>query len=133
MTELILANISAERIAEALPKGRRIRQDEYKACCPSHSDNNPSLSISQKADKVLVHCWSGCSQAEVIDALRSMHLWPDKKKVRSHPGFTKGEREYMAIWVATFQANTAKGHQPTPEETQKYERYCRVIGRILND
>ena len=58
--------ITAEQIANSLPKCRRLKPDEYKACCPAHDDNSPSLSISQKSDSVLVYCWSGCSQSEVL-------------------------------------------------------------------
>ena len=46
------------------------------ACCPAHDDKNPSLSISEgRQGVVLVKCWSGCSQTEVISALRDRGLW----------------------------------------------------------
>lgn len=42
----------------------------WMACCPVHDDSNPSLSITQKADgTVLVHCFAGCAQSDVCDAL----------------------------------------------------------------
>ena len=49
----------------------------WTACCPAHADHNPSLSISEgrTTGKVLVKCWAGCSQDEVISALRGMGLW----------------------------------------------------------
>ncbi len=48
------------------------------ARCPAHDDRSPSLSIS-KADngRVLVKCFAGCSQAQVIEALRSRGLWEE--------------------------------------------------------
>ena len=49
---------------------------EGTARCPAHDDHSPSLSIGVGADgKTLVHCHAGCSQAQVIDALRAMGLW----------------------------------------------------------
>ena len=46
------------------------------ACCPAHDDKKPSLSISEgRQGVVLVKCWSGCAQADVIQALRDRGLW----------------------------------------------------------
>lgn len=45
--------------------------------CPAHDDRSPSLSVDTGADgKPLVHCLSGCTQDEVISALRALDLWP---------------------------------------------------------
>ena len=41
----------------------------YKARCPAHDDTNPSLSLTEKNGKVLLHCHAGCSQQAVLDAL----------------------------------------------------------------
>ena len=50
------------------------------ACCPGHDDHDPSLSISERDGKVLVHCWAGCSQKDVISALRAMGLWGSEQR-----------------------------------------------------
>jgi len=44
--------------------------------CPAHDDQRPSLSVNEKAGKVLVKCHAGCSQDAVIEALRKRGLWP---------------------------------------------------------
>lgn len=42
--------------------------DRFQACCPAHSDKHPSLSICFTKDgKVLLHCFAGCSTAEVLE------------------------------------------------------------------
>jgi hypothetical protein len=44
----------------------------YMARCPAHDDQNPSLSITDSSDgKILMHCHAGCSQHDVINALRA--------------------------------------------------------------
>ena len=49
-----------------------------KACCPSHEDRHPSLSISDGDDgKLLVHCHAECAQDAVVDGLRQRGLWPE--------------------------------------------------------
>jgi putative DNA primase/helicase len=45
------------------------------AKCPAHDDRNPSLSIRVDQGKVLLHCHAGCSQQNVIAALKSRGLW----------------------------------------------------------
>jgi hypothetical protein len=43
---------------------------------PAHSDDNPSLTVSDRDNgKVLVHCKSGCGQEAVIEVLRERGLW----------------------------------------------------------
>lgn len=50
------------------------------ARCPVHDDRTPSLSITDRGGKVLVHCFGGCSQAAVVAALRSRGLWPNRER-----------------------------------------------------
>jgi putative DNA primase/helicase len=54
------------------------------ALCPAHDDHNPSLAISEKNGKVLVHCHAGCSQRDVLDALKHRSIEinaPEQKRV----------------------------------------------------
>jgi hypothetical protein len=43
------------------------------ARCPSHPDKNPSLSIKEENDRILLTCWAGCAAAEIVKAL-GLHL-----------------------------------------------------------
>jgi len=45
--------------------------------CPAHSDPGPSLSITDKDGKLLVHCHGGCGGVSVITVLRERGLWPE--------------------------------------------------------
>jgi len=66
--------INAAQITEAL--GGRRSGLEYVARCPAHDDSEPSLSLRDAPDGlVLVHCFGGCEQSRVIDALCSLGLW----------------------------------------------------------
>lgn len=66
--------LSAEEIAFQL-RGYRTRNG-FMACCPAHDDKNPSLSLRETEGKILFHCFAGCSQSSVLDALQSQGLWP---------------------------------------------------------
>ncbi|MER8435399.1 AAA family ATPase [Mesorhizobium sp. M1312] len=43
--------------------------------CPAHDDQNPSLHVSNGRKGVVVRCHAGCSQENVIAALRQHGLW----------------------------------------------------------
>ena len=47
--------------------------DEWKARCPAHDDNNPSLSVTVGHDyPVLLHCHAGCDFSSIADELDSL-------------------------------------------------------------
>src|SRR5215469_7436838 len=81
--------LSAEELASAL--GARRYGKNWRGPCPSptHDDRNPSLDITQAGDRVLFICRAGCSQTEVIQALRSRGLWARRgESVSRRPRFT---------------------------------------------
>jgi hypothetical protein len=49
----------------------------WRAACPVHGgDSGSSFSISESSDgQALVHCFAGCPQDAVIEALRARGLW----------------------------------------------------------
>ena len=44
--------------------------------CPCHDDHTPTLKVTLEDGKILVHCYAGCQQKAVVDALKSRGLWP---------------------------------------------------------
>jgi hypothetical protein len=56
--------------------GGRKSGTRWMARCPAHDDRTPSLSIREApSGKLLVHCFAGCKQDQVIDALLAQGLW----------------------------------------------------------
>lgn len=53
-----------------------------KARCPAHDDRNASLHVTQRGDRVLVKCFAGCAQDDLLDALRTRGLWPERRADR---------------------------------------------------
>ena len=43
--------------------------NKWKALCPIHGDDNPSISITIKDDKILMKCLAGCSTSDVLSAV----------------------------------------------------------------
>lgn len=55
-----------ERIADLFDAERNC--DGWRACCPAHDDNTPSLSINEGKDgRILIHCHAGCETKEVLE------------------------------------------------------------------
>lgn len=77
--------MSVEVLLSKLDKVKSTGKGRWIACCPAHNDLVPSLAITIKEGKTLVHCFSGCS---VYDVLLSVNmqindLFPDSSP-RSH-------------------------------------------------
>jgi len=43
-------------------------------CCPAHDDRTPSLSITLGKRAILVHCFAGCSNEAVIEAMAGLGI-----------------------------------------------------------
>jgi hypothetical protein len=68
--------VNAESIAAALGGAKR-SGNAWKAKCPAHVDDDPSLALADDENgRVLVYCHAGCSQDAVIGKLRKGGLWP---------------------------------------------------------
>src|SRR5689334_24396862 len=70
--------MTADSIARGL--GARKSGTGWMAKCPAHDDRNPSLSIRELDGKVLLHCHAGCTQADVIGALKARGLWDEAQE-----------------------------------------------------
>jgi hypothetical protein len=82
---------SAEFIAKRLDKVTRTTRG-WKACCPAHDDNEPSLDLEDgKNGQPLIVCRAGCPQPKLIAALRDKGLWltPSSSKKPGARSMTK--------------------------------------------
>ena len=57
--------MSLAELLDAL-QGVRKSGDGWIALCPAHEDNHPSLSITEKDDKLLVYCHAGCPFERIL-------------------------------------------------------------------
>ena len=68
-TALRIVENPIDRLLSRLDSVRRAGSG-YTAKCPAHSDRNASLSVSEAdGGKVLLHCFAGCSAADVLAAV----------------------------------------------------------------
>lgn len=59
----------ADLLLARLDRVKQTAADSWLACCPSHDDRSPSLSIKQVDDRILVHCFSGCEAGSILAAV----------------------------------------------------------------
>jgi hypothetical protein len=89
--------VNAESIARALGGAAKI-VDGWKAKCPAHRDDTPSLALTDGNDgRVLVYCHAGCAQADVIAALAATGLWPNGEQVVQQPAAQAEKAEKTPI------------------------------------
>lgn len=73
--------MNAEKLLAQCKKVRETGRGTWVACCPAHEDKNPSMTVRELADgMVLVHCFAGCGAGDIISAvgLQFDDLFPDK-------------------------------------------------------
>jgi len=62
--------MSADTLLSQLARFKRTGNNRWLACCPAHLDKRPSLAVRELDDeRVLIHCFAGCSVEEVLDAV----------------------------------------------------------------
>lgn len=80
------------------------------ARCPSHGDDNPSLSIARGEDgRWLVHCHAGCTAEQVVEAvgLKMRDLMPDSPSAARPSGQKKKWRKWVCDYIYEDEDGTA--------------------------
>jgi hypothetical protein len=105
--------MSARDVAAAL--GGHRSGSGYLARCPlpSHGrgrgDRNPSLSLADGTDRLLVRCHSGCDPRELLAELRARGFFDDDgptDRRRPHPPQSEPRREFAPLALAMWNAAT---------------------------
>ena len=72
----------AEKLISRLDGVRTTGNDRWLARCPAHDDKSPSLAIREVDDRVLIHCFAGCSPQEIVSVvgLDLSDLFPESRE-----------------------------------------------------
>ena len=103
----------------------RSSPNSFKAKCPAHDDGKPSLAITDLGNKWVLHCWAGCSNADILAALGLTWsaLFSDTDKLRKQVGPTSAEKlsviEHELRCVETGLARAAAGQALSNTDKQR--------------
>lgn len=72
----------AEDLIARLEKVRKAGERSWSARCPAHADKGPSLHVTDNDGTILIHCFAGCSPAEIAAAagINLSDLFPPRNK-----------------------------------------------------
>lgn len=109
-------------LAETLNKLKGVRDSgagQYTALCPAHDDTNPSLSVTWKDGKALLHCHAGCAQDDVRRAAKLQkwgHTSPrEVEKVYEY----RDEDDELSYEVVRYRPKTFRPRRPDPNDPLK--------------
>ena len=74
----------ADNLLSRLEKVKAKGDNSWMACCPAHDDKNPSLIVTEKDERVLIHCFSHqCDVSDIVHAvgLELSDLFPENIKI----------------------------------------------------
>lgn len=124
-----------------LDKVRANGEGRWQACCPSHDDRSPSLSIKEDTSgKVLIHCWAGCDSRDVMAAigLTLADLYPDTLERGSRDSMPEWKRrEYReiltqeALVIACYKADRQAGRSIVHEDLLRVKKAITRKNKIL--
>lgn len=118
-------------------KGVKAGGSGWTAQCPGHPDKEPSLSISEADDKILLHCHAGCSPEAILDAvgLKMADLFT---KPLPHPRDTKkivAEYDYVdregILLYQTVRYIPKDFRQRRPNDRGGWEWSIKGVKRVL--
>lgn len=106
----------------------------WMALCPAHADSVASLSLRLNGNKLLVHCFAGCTAEEVVAAagLTMRDLFP---RGRASEGWRPGpsfdiDHELMILGFAEFYR--LRDEPLTPIDAARLRRARKLLARWLD-
>ncbi len=121
-----------DRLLPRLEGVKATGADRYVAKCSGHDDKRPSLTIRALPDgRILVHCWAGCSAAEIVHGagLTLADLFPPRPpEHHAGPIPTRSRWDRAAAWqcvaheaavAAVVAADAAAGRLVTADDAER--------------
>lgn len=113
-------------ILDRLEKVKEVKPGEFIACCPAHEDRSPSMAIADKGDRILIHCFGGCTFDEIRAALdlQPQDFFADGKAPKSAaPGVSqRALHSALALELITayvVACDRSKGRQITRDDAAR--------------
>jgi len=129
MTQITSAAELANALGDAKSHG-----NEWTARCPAHDDSNPSLWFRDGENAVVLFCHAGCSQEEVLSALKKRDIFISYDKAQS---LSKLPRGIPPFWPPASILKR-QGLEPNAENRKAYRAHWtyrdpsgEIVGHIV--
>lgn len=117
---------------------------KWLARCPAHDDRSPSLAIREVDDRILIHCFSGCSAQQVLQAvgLQMADLFPDRfaNPYAPKPRFPKFSAYELfpllvqeAVILALAWSDTLAGKVLSDNDQQRVQQAFQSVMRLHSE
>jgi hypothetical protein len=114
-----------DKVLERLDGVVSCGEERWKAKCNVHEDSSPSLNITVKDRKLLMHCFScGAKGDSVVESmgLKVSDLFQDQREYKPDPNFMlKKTQEEDDMFIPIYQAAKAKGEIPCHSDYKLYQ------------
>jgi putative DNA primase/helicase len=127
--------MDAQTISDAL--GGKRSGKGYRSACPvcGGSDKSTKFTMTDASDRVLVHCYAGCSFADISAELRRRGLWPDSTQEQKHV-FQKKKHQQAVEYADTVKmiADSAieRGDDLSEQDKEVIEKAGLTIGGFVD-
>jgi hypothetical protein len=113
-------------LKDILPKLKKVKVVNGKtwACCPVHEDNNPSMTLTERDGKVLIHCFScQASGLEVVNALGVSPnvLFENEGERRAIPQRVIEKAKEDLYFISIYENEKEKGGRITWNDQKRYK------------
>lgn len=134
--------MSIDSLLSRLSKVKKTSNSTWLACCSSHEDRSPSLSVKQSDDgRILVYCFAGCSTDDVLgavgltmDDLFDQPLFHKAKPIRGTKVFPRDvlealRTEIMIVAITAFELRKGKALSEADQARLElaYERFTNAV------
>ncbi len=110
---------AVDKVLATLDRVKSAGHGQWKARCPAHDDNNPSLSVSEGENgAVLIKCFAGCDTANVVGAmgLQMTDLFPENTR-KTSKGNSAINRQFLRD--AGAKRETVKAPAAEPDKPKR--------------
>lgn len=100
--------------------GRQSVADGFKARCPSHADEGPSLHVTRKgAAGAVVHCFAGCEYQAIVDAARDGRTEDATTSTPDPVPRETGDKRDPIEWLAEYTGVPVESLRSLPLEARE--------------
>jgi len=127
--------VTPEEFVSSLRNVKKRGHNKWLCSCPSHNDDDPSLSVTTTpTGKILLHCFAGCSASSVVQSmgLSLEDLFPDAY-AENPMAFAKREMiarakkddsdDFKVTWVAIALRQMADGQSLSVKDKEKFKAF----------